>query len=293
FPVFRALARGEQSLQAFVATFPARVNPTTDDSPFFYEYSRPLPAHLLWLLGGVAVLLLLVVGLAGNVGNRGARPWGRWSPVAYFAALGGAFMLVEIPALQRSIFALGYPTLAFSVVLFALLTGAGIGSYLSAWVADADLKRGMTRASLLAGLLAAAWLWGAPILLEGWSGANLLARALLAMGLLFPLGFAMGIPFPLAIRLLNREGQEAVVPWMWAVNGVVSVVASVGAVAVAIVAGFSWAMALGTLLYVAAAGLARFGFGERDSPASLGPEAWMACGSGEAPSAGSFHLTKG
>ncbi|MEK6718720.1 MAG: hypothetical protein AABZ16_14645, partial [candidate division NC10 bacterium] len=56
FPVFRALARGRQSLQAFVADFPLRVSPTTDDSPFFYEYNRPLPAHLLWLLGGVAVL---------------------------------------------------------------------------------------------------------------------------------------------------------------------------------------------------------------------------------------------
>jgi hypothetical protein len=166
--------------------------------------------------------------------------------------------------------------LAFSVVLFALLTGAGIGSYLSAWLPDRDLERGMARASLLAGALAATWLWGTPLLLERWPEAGLLSRSLLAMGLLLPLGFSMGIPFPLGIRLLKREGQEAAVPWMWAVNGVVSVVASVGAVAVAIVAGFSWAMALGTLLYVAAAGLARFGFGDRDSPASLGPEAWMA-----------------
>jgi predicted membrane-bound spermidine synthase len=259
-PMFRGLARGEQSLQAFATAFPARVSPTTDDSPFFYEYSRPLPTHLLWLLGGVAILALLLVGLAGSVGRRGARRWAHWSSVAYFAVLGGAFMLVEIPVLQRSIFALGYPTLAFSVVLFALLTGAGIGSYLSAWVADANLERSVARASLLAGVLAAAWLWGAPLLLDRGLEADLLSRSLLTMGLLFPLGFSMGIPFPLGIRLLKREGQAAAVPWMWAVNGVISVVASVGAVAVAIVAGFSWAMALGALLYAAAAALARFGF---------------------------------
>lgn len=268
-PVIRGLARGEQSLQAFVAAFPARVSPTTDDSPFFYEYSRPLPAHLLWLLSGVVLVALLVVGLAGTVGRCEPRTRACWSSVAYFAALGGAFMLVEIPALQRSIFTLGYPTLAFSVVLFALLTGAGIGSYLSAWLPDRDLERGMALASLLAGALAPTWLWGAPILLEGWSGPNLLARSLLAMGLLFPLGFTMGIPFPLAIRFLKREGQEAVIPWMWAVNGVVSVAGSVGAVAIAIVAGFSWAMALGAILYVAAAALARFRFRDLQSSTDL------------------------
>lgn len=272
-PAFRALARGEESLPAFVAAFPARVSPTTDDSPFFYEYSRPLPAHLLWLLGGLALLVLLVVGLAGKGVQGGGRRLTRWFHVAYFAALGGAFMLVEIPALQRSIFALGYPTLAFSVVLFALMTGAGIGSYLSAWVVHPNLERDMARASLLAAIVAAAWLWGAPSLLERWLQAGLLSRSLLAMGLLLPLGFFMGIPFPLGIRLMKREGQEAAVPWMWAVNGVVSVAGSVGAVAIAIVAGFSWAMTLGTVLYVAAAGLAWLGFRDPGSAAGLASRA--------------------
>lgn len=274
FPVFQGLTRGEQSLQAFVDAFPARISPTTDDSPFFYEYSRFLPGHLLWLLGAVAVLALLVVGLAGIAGRRGAR-WrrARWSSLAYFAALGGAFMLVEIPVLQRSIFALGYPTLAFSVGLFALLTGAGIGSYVSAWVDEANLERGMALASLLAGVLAAVWLLGAPPILEGWLEANLLVRSLVAMGLLFPLGLAMGIPFPLGIRLLKRQGREAAVPWMWAANGVGSVAASVGAVAVAIVGGFSWAMALGAILYLAAAGLAWLGSQEVACIAGLGTQA--------------------
>ncbi len=72
----------------------------------------------------------------------------------------------------------------------------------------------------------------------------------------------MGIPFPLGIRMLGRSGRTDAVPWMWAVNGVMSVAASVGAVAIAILAGFSWALALGALLYVAAAVLAHFGFGD-------------------------------
>ncbi|MBI4537438.1 MAG: class I SAM-dependent methyltransferase [candidate division NC10 bacterium] len=257
---FGALVQDEQSLQAFTAAFPARITPTTDDSPFFYEFSRPLPSLLRWLLAGVVALLLLVTGVAGKVEGRRLRARTRWGSVAYFGALGGAFMLVEIPVLQRSIFALGFPTLAFSVVLFALLLGAGIGSYLSAWVDDAGLERAVTRASLLAGLLAATWLAIGPGLLEQWAGGGLLSRSLVAMGLLLPLGAAMGAPFPLGIRLLRRAGRTAAVPWMWAVNGVVSVAASVGAVAVAIVAGFSWAMALGAILYAAAAGLARLGF---------------------------------
>lgn len=269
-PLFRGLASGEESLQAFVNAFPTRISPTTDDSPFFYEYTRPLPVHLLWLLGGVGVLALLVVGVAGYVKRPETTRWARWSPVAYFAALGGAFMLVEIPVLQRSIFSLGFPTLAFSVILFALLTGAGIGSYMSAWVADARLERAMAWASLLAGLLATAWLAIGPALLERWAGNGLLSRSLVAMGLLLPVGAAMGLPFPLGIRLLGRSGRANAVPWMWAVNGVVSVAASVGAVAIAISAGFSWAIALGAILYVAAAGLARFGFRECGTTTGLG-----------------------
>lgn len=261
FPLFRPLAAGEQSLQAFAAAFPAKVSPTTDDSPFFFEYSRSVPGHLLWLLVGAGGLMLAVVGFAGGVGRRAAHGWGWWPSVGYFGALGGGFMLVEIPVLQRSILALGYPTLAFSVVLFALLTGAGIGSYMSAWVADADMERRMAQASLLAGVLAAAWLWGAPPLLQGWMETSLLSRSLLTMGLLLPLGVVMGMPFPLGIRLLKRQGQGGAVAWMWAVNGAVSVLASVGAVAIAIVSGFTWAMALGASLYIAAAGLGWFGLG--------------------------------
>ncbi len=85
----RALVQGEQSLQAFVAAFPARISPTTDDSPFFYEFSRGLPSHLWWLLAGVVVFLLLVTGVAGKVEGRRIQARARWTSVVYFAALGG------------------------------------------------------------------------------------------------------------------------------------------------------------------------------------------------------------
>lgn len=267
---FGRLASERQALLEFLSAFPARIAPTTDESPFFYEYSRWLAPHLLWLLGGVAFLTLVVLGIAGKAGGQPARKHAGWTPVAYFAALGGAFMLVEIPVLQRSILTLGYPILAFSVVLFALLTGAGVGSHLSAWVAGQRLARGMSWVSLLAGLLVIAWLWGGLPLLERWVGAGLLPRSVLTMGLLLPLGFFMGMPFPLGIRLLERDGQEAAVPWMWAVNGVASVLGSVAAVAIAIVAGFSWAMLLGAFLYAVAACLARLGLGSLHSSAGLG-----------------------
>jgi hypothetical protein len=60
---------------------------------------------------------------------------------------------------------------------------------------------------------------------------------------------------------------------MWAVNGVVSVATSVGAVAVAIVGDFSWAIAMGAILYLAAAGLVRLGSQEVAGIAGLGIQA--------------------
>jgi hypothetical protein len=82
-----------------------------------------------------------------------------------------------------------------------------------------------------------------------WPGA---LRVLLAIGILVPAGFVMGMPFPLLVRRLQERHPERI-PWAWGVNGFASVVGSIGAVILGMVAGFTVVLLLGVLCYVLAA----------------------------------------
>jgi hypothetical protein len=65
---------------------------------------------------------------------------------------------------------------------------------------------------------------------------------------LAPLGILMGMPFPKGIAWLERAAPD-LIPWVWAVNGAVSVVASVLAALVALSVGFTVVLIAGALCY--------------------------------------------
>jgi hypothetical protein len=76
-------------------------------------------------------------------------------------------------------------------------------------------------------------------------------RVLVTVAALAPLGLALGMPMPTGIRLLHQRALE-LIPWAWGVNGAASVLGSVGAVALAMGAGFNLALLVGAGLYLAA-----------------------------------------
>jgi len=82
-------------------------------------------------------------------------------------------------------------------------------------------------------------------------------RCAVAMALLMPLGFAMGTPFPTGVRIVGGWSPD-LVPWMWGLNGVTSVVGSVAAMSLAKLHGFGAVLAVGTGIYALAA-LVAFG----------------------------------
>ena len=83
------------------------------------------------------------------------------------------------------------------------------------------------------------------------------ARVAVAIAAAFPLGVAMGMPFPTGIRLLSAQ-RRGDVPWMWGVNGVMSVAGSVAAVAGAKLVGFHGVFFAGAALYAAVVLLSRW-----------------------------------
>jgi hypothetical protein len=165
----------------------------------------------------------------------------------YFAAIGLGFILIEIPLIQRLILYLGHPLYALSVVLSALLIGAGAGSLLSARLSEAAARRALF--ALIALLVVAAL--ALPPLLGATLGAPTYARVALAVAAILAIGLVCGVPFPLGVRILGDEGARWV-PWMWGVNGAFSVLASVLATALAMSWGFSAPFAAGIAAYVLA-----------------------------------------
>ena len=83
----------------------------------------------------------------------------------------------------------------------------------------------------------------------------LAARVAIAILIILPMGLAMGIPFPRGLRRAGRGALPAP-PFYWGLNGVMSVLGSVGTVTLALVAGFQAAMLAGSGCYALAAALA-------------------------------------
>ncbi len=266
---FAALV-GEKDLAGFVARYPLNIAPPTDDSPYFFhmlrlrdllhpaQWSQGNMSVNLWAVSVLGILLITVVVLsaAGIVvplllrtekgALRGALPLS-----LYFAGIGLGYMLVEISQMQRLIVFLGHPTYGLSVVLLALLLSSGAGSLLTERV---DVARQPRAAWLRLGLLLGALLLfglATPLVTRALEGAVTPLRIAAALGILAPLGLLMGMAFPLGMKLAAARAP-ALSPWLWGINGAMSVVASVLAVVIALGASISASFWTGLGCYAAA-----------------------------------------
>ncbi len=255
-------------LHEYARRFPIDISPTTDDSPFFFNFVRIRDvlfsdgAYVPLSVADTAVVVLLrVLGIAtalallfilGPLALRRRLPLaaGRTLPfLSYFTCLGFGFILVEIPLIHRFILFLGHPVYALTVVLFALLISSGLGSLSTQRVESGTEGRALAGSLLWVLALLAVSDFAVPPILRHFVGAPTPAKAVASVALIAPLGFAMGRPFPLGIRVVHARVTR-LVPWVWGVNGAASVLGSVVAVVLAITLGFT-----GTLL----AGLACYG----------------------------------
>jgi O-antigen/teichoic acid export membrane protein len=87
--------------------------------------------------------------------------------------------------------------------------------------------------------------------LSGFQSQTTPGRIGLTVLILVPLSFFMGMPFGIGLKLANREHKH-LTPWFWAINGAVSVLASVLAVIVAISRGIHMTLVLGIISYAVA-----------------------------------------
>jgi hypothetical protein len=266
---------------AFYAEYPLDVTPTTDDRPFFFHttklrnHSFVAPVMRLfgvrverpvnpgaWATGGLTALLvlltisslLIVLFILGPLAltSRAALGTGWLRSLAYFACLGGAFMLIEVALLQRFVLLLGHPVYSLTVTLFSLLLGTGLGSVLSRRIADARVRRAAIVACGAVAVVAILWGSVLPMIVQAAIAWPLGLRLLLAIALMTPAGMVMGVPLPAGVRLLSATRPE-LVAWAWGMNGALSVLGAILAVFIAMNWGFSITLLCGAGLYAGAA----------------------------------------
>jgi hypothetical protein len=254
-------------LREYARNFPIDISPTTDDSPFFFNFVRIRDvlfsggAYILMSVADNAIVVLLrVLGIAtalallfilGPLALRQRLPIaaGKTAPfLFYFACLGFGFILVEIPLIHRFILFLGHPVYALTVVLFALLISSGLGSLSTQRIEPGAEGRALAGSLLWVLALLAVSDFAVPPILRQFVGAPTPAKAVASVALIAPLGFVMGRPFPLGIRIVHARVTR-LVPWVWGVNGAASVLGSVVATVLAITYGFTWTLLVGLACY--------------------------------------------
>lgn len=240
------------------------LDPASDDSPYFHRFLRPAAlgefrralgrAWVPFVEWGVVFQLLalpvsLAVAAAALVlpafARRGRRP--PTGALAYFAALGLGYMLLEITFLKAGVLLLGGA--AATAAMGGFTCFSGLGSALAHRAASARALRSTcaTAAGLgLAGFLllaaGAGWMLGLPF------GA----RLALFLASLAPAAVAMGAPFPAGLARLGRSAPTAI-PQALAVNGFFSVAGATLAAVGALWLGFRLTAGAGAALYLAAA----------------------------------------
>jgi len=258
----------EADKAAFVQHFPRDIGVITDDRPYFFNFSRwrePLrsaaylnepsqlsqgnPFFLATQLALSAALATLLIVFPLYVLRRRSQPRrGVAAFLLFFASIGLGFIAIEIALIQKLTLLLGPPLYSIVVTLFSVLLFTGIGSVVSErWLQERTPRVWAVPAALALWVLAIATLGGS--LLNRATALGLGARIALAVAIIAPLAFALGMPFAYGIRRV-REASPSLVPWAWAVNGSASVVGSVLAVIISMMAGFTTVLLGAALVYV-------------------------------------------
>jgi hypothetical protein len=259
----------------FVRDYPYRIEPTTDDEPFFFEhtrYSRLLKSRD-WILGAASGQMVLMVTLGIILASAAIFLWlpvrwlrardraapgklgGLWE--SYFLALGVGFIAVEVALVPRFVLYLGHPVYALTVVLFALLVATGLGSGLSPRIVRGDPRR-LGGVALAAGVTIAVEALVLRYVFQRTFTQSFVVRVAACVALVTAPALLMGMLFPGGLGQAPPDERRA--PWIaraWVLNGWASVVGSVATMILSIAIGFTRVLLIAAAFYGFAAWAAR------------------------------------
>jgi hypothetical protein len=246
------------------------INPVRDENPFFHYYLKLKNIKEIYRTMGekwqyfieegyllpvifiqVLLLCMFLIFLPTFGIHTKAKVRKREKSLSlnlfYFAFLGLGFMFVEVSLVQKMILPLEKPSYAVAAVLASILISSGTGSLVSYRV---RVFRTPSVAIIISALVMAY-----SLLLSYLSGIispyPMPFKLLLVFFILFPLGLLMGIPFPAGLKILGGS-DETLIPWAWAINGCLSVLAPLLAIMLAMTVGFRSVLWAGAAAYLLA-----------------------------------------
>ncbi|MCP3931668.1 MAG: hypothetical protein GY705_21510 [Bacteroidetes bacterium] len=257
--------------------------PSTDDRPYFNflrkkfnkKFSKDPGNNMTYSTAAILnkqlkrsyfprdIIHLVITGIASLVfsvififvplffSKVGRTPWSGKAPaLIYFSCLGSGFIIFELVFIQIFMKLIGYPLYTYTTVVFAVLLAAATGSLASG-------KMGLTPRSgwivpfvgilvtSIALLLSHQWFF------EIFLQSTEIVRIIVAILLIFPLGFFLGMPFPLGIMVIAKQRQGAVA-WAWAMNGLFTVIGGIASVLLSLKYGFKVTIITAILIYIIA-----------------------------------------
>ncbi|MDK2934407.1 MAG: hypothetical protein PWP27_2217 [Clostridiales bacterium] len=231
------------SMADYLEGFSYNVTPATDNNPYFYNFSKGISPILLFVL--IVVLIGSVILFLPYITQQGI-----FRPALYFSGLGAGFMLIEIPLIQKFILYLGHPMLAFTYVLAALLIGSGLGALMSGRELFNKIIKNVYIPPILVVIVNVALMSILNIVFKNTADWSLINRILISSLIVMIQGVFMGMPFPRGLRLLTEKGKGDIIPIMWGINGVMSVLGSVVSVILSMQFGFNGALIAGGIIYI-------------------------------------------
>lgn len=277
-PYFYTAAKAVLSGQgkSFMESYQYDIEPVRDVNPYFDDHFRwkslqtflalpgrsgiamigaGYPTLVATLLQAIVAALLLILApllfLRRRLRSDGSL---RLRVLAYFTAIGLAFLFVELSFIEMLTLVIGQPLYAVAVTLSIFLVFSGLGSLSVQWLLESKgLDPGvLLRWSVLSILVVTlVYLISHAWLIEHLMALPTLMRILMAILLLIPIAFVMGMPFPLGLTATSRTAPE-LLPWAWGINGCASVLSAILAVLLAMEIGFTGVMLCAMFLYLLA-----------------------------------------
>ena len=168
----------------------------------------------------------------------------------YFSLIGIGFITFEIGLIQKFTLPLGHPTLSISVGLSAIFLFSGLGSIFSRNFDIKEFRKIIRNIIILLCIYIALFM-----ALYGWIfkaliSSNPFSRIAFIVFLLILPSFFMGMFFPVGLKL-TALSSESLLPWMWGINGITTIIGGVLSLITSILFGYNIVLLSGILAYLA------------------------------------------
>ncbi|MDQ3193692.1 MAG: hypothetical protein M3P82_01705, partial [Bacteroidota bacterium] len=204
-----------------------------------------------FLIAGLLILLPLKFFKKENIGKESADEFSIDKKfLFYFACLGFGYIVLQICMIQKFTLFLGQPVITLLTIVSTMLVASGIGSYFSTGFYKKNLRKLYIIFGIIAILTIAIGILN-PYIFNALIRLELHWRIIISALLILPLGFFMGMPFPIGMSLI-LPSEKRFVAFAWGVNGFFSVIGTVSAIILAMMAGFRIVFITGAVIYLLA-----------------------------------------